>query len=306
MARKTNAKQEESARVASLTMTKEEFKAKLIDRIAAGEALLTYQVSTKHPNYLGDAFGSMYARNGIAYNEQQLEKFKEGWRKWDSLNRMMLTAAFGTENSSYLKEYEGHGPVLLYTTDEVRDLKGGIKRQISYFKTLIEGLDFISMAQHIKQAQHMPEAESKDVFIVHGHNEEMKMAVSNVLLKLGMNPVILHEQANGGQTIIEKFEKHGENACYAVVLLSGDDEGHAKGKPVMETRARLNVVLEMGFFIGRMGRGRVFMLMEPGVEKPGDLDGVVYTAYDGAHGTWRSALVKEMRAAGLAVSADAL
>ena len=48
----------------------------------------------------------------------------------------------------------------------------------------------------------------KDIFIVHGHNEELKEKVARTIEKLKLRPVILHEQSNEGKTIIEKFEKH--------------------------------------------------------------------------------------------------
>jgi predicted nucleotide-binding protein len=70
-------------------------------------------------------------------------------------------------------------------------------------------------------------------------------------------------------------------------------------------RARQNVVFEMGYFIGKLGRDRVFLLLENGVDKPGDLDGIVYTSFDNADG-WKLKLVKELKAAGYKVTADSL
>ena len=55
----------------------------------------------------------------------------------------------------------------------------------------------------------------------------------------------------------------------------------------------------------KLGRSNVFLLLQEGVAKPGDLDGIVYTAYDSA-GAWRFGLVKELKAAGYMVSADAI
>ena len=42
---------------------------------------------------------------------------------------------------------------------------------------------------------------------------------------LGLEPIILHEQANAGRAIIEKFEDHADDVAFAVVLLTPDDEG---------------------------------------------------------------------------------
>jgi predicted nucleotide-binding protein len=158
---------------------------------------------------------------------------------------------------------------------------------------------------------------SNRIFIVHGHNELMKQHVARTVSELGLKPIILHEQPNGGKTIIEKFLSNAEKSGFAVILLSADDLGISKrdkekagkeGKQtddVLSNRARQNVVFEMGCFIGLLGRPNVFLLLEESVEKPGDLDGIVYNTYD-KNGAWRFDLVKEMKNCGYNVSADSL
>lgn len=158
---------------------------------------------------------------------------------------------------------------------------------------------------------------SNIVFIVHGHNELMKQYVARTVSELGLKPIILHEQPNGGKTIIEKFLSNAEKSGFAVILLSADDLGVSKkdkekaaidGKQtddILASRARQNVVFEMGCFIGLLGRSNVFLLLEEGVEKPGDLDGIVYNSFD-KNGAWRFDLVKELKNCGYSVSADSL
>ena len=68
----------------------------------------------------------------------------------------------------------------------------------------------------------------------------------------------------------------------------------------MQGRARQNVVFELGFFIGALGRSRVAVLYEDGVELPSDMNGILYTILD-AQGAWRIGLGRELRAAGFAV-----
>jgi predicted nucleotide-binding protein len=145
------------------------------------------------------------------------------------------------------------------------------------------------------------------VFVVHGHDGEMKQYVARVLDKLGLNPVILHEQNNAGKTIIEKFIDNSD-VSFAVVLLSPDDKGYpasASAKSA-KSRARQNVILELGFFIGKLGRDRVFTLKQSNdLEIPSDFAGVLYTLFDSA-GQWRFELVRELQAAGYAVDANKL
>jgi predicted nucleotide-binding protein len=93
--------------------------------------------------------------------------------------------------------------------------------------------------------------------------------------------VIPHEQADSGRTIIEKFEEHASDAGFAIVLPTADDLGKAKDATRLNPRARQNVVLEFGYFMAKLGRGRVVALHEAGVELPSDATGVLYKSLAG-------------------------
>ena len=139
------------------------------------------------------------------------------------------------------------------------------------------------------------------VFVVHGRAEAPRDAVARFLAQLGLTPVILQEQASEGKTIIEKFEKHAD-VGYAVVLLTGDDHGGLAGDDPAnyQPRARQNVILELGYFVGKLGRAHVCVLHEQGVEIPSDFHGVVYLVLDGGE-AWKLTLAREMKVAGLNV-----
>jgi predicted nucleotide-binding protein len=139
---------------------------------------------------------------------------------------------------------------------------------------------------------------SSKVFVVHGHDEGARESVARFLERLGFEAIILHEQASRGRTVIEKVEAHGD-VGFAVVLLTPDDVGCAKGA-TPSPRARQNVVLELGYFIGRLGRERVCALKRGEVEIPSDFGGVVYVPFDDA-GAWEQALGKELQAVGFAI-----
>ena len=110
----------------------------------------------------------------------------------------------------------------------------------------------------------------------------------------------IRDRANRGQTIIEKFEEHSA-VSFAVVLLTPDDVGATKAEATSpRPRARQNVVFELGFFIGKLGRQNVCALYKSGVEIPSDYQGVIYIPMD-SEGAWQSKLAREMRAAGLPV-----
>jgi predicted nucleotide-binding protein len=146
-------------------------------------------------------------------------------------------------------------------------------------------------------------SEPAPVFVVHGHDHAVLHHVVRVLERATSRDVtVLHEQANAGRTILEKFEAHAVAASYAVVLLTGDDEGGAVGA-TPKPRGRQNVIFELGFFFGKLGRHRVAVLLAPGVEQPSDIAGLVYIAIDAA-GAWKYELARELDAAGIPVARE--
>jgi hypothetical protein len=138
---------------------------------------------------------------------------------------------------------------------------------------------------------------SNKVFIVHGHDDAALHGLARFLEKLGLEAIVLIEQPNKGRTIIEKFEDSAGEVGFAVVLMTPDDVGGAVGKD-SSVRARQNVLFELGYFSGKLGRGRVCLLRKGDVEIPSDLFGVIYTNMDDA-GAWRQKLVLELKAAKL-------
>ncbi len=141
---------------------------------------------------------------------------------------------------------------------------------------------------------------SNRIFLVHGHDNELKETTARFLEKLGLKPIILHEQSSKGLTIIEKFEEYSDVA-FAVVLLTPDDQGgKADDKEKLHKRARQNVIFELGYFIGKLGRKNVVGLVKDNIEIPSDYTGIIYIGVDNSDG-WKMMLSKEMKAAGLKI-----
>lgn len=139
------------------------------------------------------------------------------------------------------------------------------------------------------------------VFLVHGHNDLMLHETARFIERLGLCTVVLRELPNSGRSIIEKFIDHSD-VEFAVVLLTADDVGRS-GKAASESlspRARQNVIFELGFFIGKLGRKKVCTLYEPEVEIPSDYSGVLFIKIDKG-GMWRLQLAKELKAVDISV-----
>ena len=137
----------------------------------------------------------------------------------------------------------------------------------------------------------------RKVFIVHGHDEEIKVSVARMIEKLGLEPVVLHEQPSKGKTIIEKFEAYSD-VDFAIILLTPDDFGGSNlDKNMVSNRARQNVILELGFFLGKLGREKVCALHKGDLEIPSDFSGVLWIPID-TNGAWKYTVAREMKATG--------
>jgi predicted nucleotide-binding protein len=236
--------------------------------------------------------------------------------KLDALKRrtkMIFTKIFGSK-SSYLQDLEGISfhPQVYFSGMKDSPYNtawhSGKSEMSNLLKTALEELELNSQTSQKDTSTHIMKTASNQVFVVHGHDEEMKSTVARALEKLGLQPIILHEQPDKGRTVIEKFIGHSE-VPFAIVLFSPDDMAYrVNAQPeTARPRARQNVVLELGFFLGKLGRANVLVLhrQAPNFELPSDYAGVLFKPFD-ANGAWRSELVRELKAAGFQVSADNL
>jgi len=241
-------------------------------------------------------------------SERDLEGAKGDYSTWTDYNHALLRRSFSTAEPA--DEYQG-GPAAAFARfeapplhEKVEEFHRMVARRVQRLSSLKERLSLyeeLPTLPHAARTRPTSGDAGTSIFIVHGHSEAQKLAVARFITQISaMEPVILHEQANNGRTIMEKFEDHAATAAFAVVLLTGDDEGGLVGSGERQHRARQNVVFELGFFIGALGRSRVAVLYEADVELPSDMSGVLYTPLDSGE-AWKLALGKEMRAAGLEI-----
>jgi predicted nucleotide-binding protein len=163
-------------------------------------------------------------------------------------------------------------------------------------------LESVTVKVHTDTSETLQSTKSLNrVFLVHGHADGIVNEVARFLERLGLGVVVLREQPNLSQTIIEKFEEHAD-VRFAVVLLYGDDRGGlaTESPETYQLRPRQNVVLELGYFMGRLGRSRVCVLRAANVELPSDYAGVGCVNLDDRAG-WQFALARELEAAELEI-----
>lgn len=222
---------------------------------------------------------------------------RDQYYTWNDYNELLLRSRFSTGELAH--EYRGiiggfgaEGSV----QQRLNGLASDINRQMRRLGSIRQRLSLFKSAEISTAGDGAATPRIGDrIFIVHGHGGDTKLQVAEFVERVtGERPVILHEQADSGRTIIEKFEEHASEAGFAIILLTADDQGKAKGATRLNPRARQNVVLEFGYFMAKLGRGRVVALHEAGVELPSDVIGVLYKSLAG---NWHTELAREIKAA---------
>ena len=228
---------------------------------------------------------------------------RPNYEEWKIFTKHWIKRIFGNrreymdELEKYFHEEESH----IKHRDEALDNVAILIR--SMIEEIEDDWHDSESPQLVSEGSNIQVSQSNRVFVIHGHDRAAQETTARFLEKLGLEPVILHEQSNEGRTIIEKFEDHTD-VRFAVVLLTPDDTGASKRQPTENRdRARQNVVFEFGYFVRALGRNKVCALVKGDIERPSDLDGVLYIPFDEGDG-WKMGLVKELKTAGVAVDAN--
>ncbi len=142
---------------------------------------------------------------------------------------------------------------------------------------------------------------NRKVFVVYGHDGNARTQLEAMLRRWDLEPVILDQLVSSGTTIIEKLEEHISDVNFGIVLATPDDVGYAKNNEDKKRfRARQNVVLELGMLLAKIGRSKVAILLSQAedMEKPSDIDGLIYIPFRDNVEDTKLSLAKEMQSNG--------
>lgn len=267
----------------ALRVTRREARKRIEDQIAEGEGFLRRKVE----------------------RDEQLDRLSDEYHIWSDFNQTLLDSIFA--NKDLRNEYLGSllaSPALedLPFDEALEQTDRQIESQLRTLRSIHRRIELFpeSVGPATTHGGPSPARATNKVFVVHGHDVATLETVARFLERLDLSPVILHEKADRGRTVIEKFEAHSD-VRYAVVILTPDDVGaKATERTDLKLGARQNVILELGYFLGTLGRTHVVGLRAEDVEIPSDLAGVLYIPLDSA-GAWKLKLAREMKAAGLDV-----
>lgn len=250
-------------------------------------------------------------------SRENYEKVSADYRKWDDFNTELLKRIFSTEEFSKEYSFWGGGVMAIGPTslgEDIADLQKDIERKSQRLDSIVERLELVPVAttdETMSPAKTEPfEAKPKslNVFVVHGHDDAAKTSLEVFLRENGLEPIVLHRQADEGLTIIEKFEKHSD-VGYAFVLLTPDevaylraDEAKLDAERKKEFRARPNVIFEFGYFVGKLGRSKVCCLYTGNVTLPSDVSGIIYKKYESSIEEVAYSVLKDLKASGYKVA----
>ncbi|WNV83491.1 nucleotide-binding protein [Umezawaea sp. Da 62-37] len=241
----------------------------------------------------------------------EIEAFKQEYFEWDDFNVALLEASFdssGWMTKTPVGDYRSVGALLVdiklnqatpgIPEDRIDAVLNDIRAKCGVLRSIAKRLDVYP--RDGANAQSVASQSGSAIFIVHGHALLRRENVRRFLEQVtGQQVIVLEDEANQGHDVLGKLLTSAEQAAYAVVLLTGDDEGRKIGDGEWRPRARQNVVLELGLFLGMLGRSKVAALYEGGVEIPSDFMGVVYISLDDEG--WKMKLATELKSAGIEV-----
>lgn len=245
-------------------------------------------------------------------DENHVSDFRDKYLSWEARTAAVLENGFkvsGFLTSSPKDEFTGTAVSLLdlkiaSTTipwERVPEVIADIREKLRVLGAIEDRLDVYAEGSLSPTPLDTPV--DAPIFLVHGRDIERREIVRRFLERVtDRNVVVLADQANRGQDILGKLLSQAQQAVFAVVLLTADDDGGKYGARTSSPRARQNVVFELGLFIGLLGRDRVAALNDPSIEIPTDFSGVAYIPVDGE--SWQIELARELKAASISVSLD--
>jgi len=268
-----------------LLLPRSDVEGKIEARIALGHALLNQPIN----------------------NYEDLRHLESDEKVWHSFNAELLRNLFTSEQPAEEYEETGNsmGGGMPNLSLDITWFRRDIERCLVVLRSILAKIELWPESPAVQGSVGATVGESPDVvqgnavFIVHGRAGR-EAEVARAVEQLGLEAVILQERLHGGSaTLIEKLEREARSCGYAIVVYTGDDEGRMFGsEDALAKRARENVVLELGYFVGHLGRQNVTILHDPAVTVPSDFLGVGYYTLDPA-GAWKERVAGELRLAGL-------
>jgi len=177
----------------------------------------------------------------------------------------------------------------------------------NYASTFLKEIEDIKFGRNktLSSPQSINKKILKKVFIIHGKEVSLADELHRILNEHEIGSVILQNQPNDGRTVLEKLEEEGFNKTdYAIAIVTPDDIGGLNGTGIVKSRARQNVILEIGAFIMK-DRNKICILKKGEIEIPSDISGIAYHRFNNKIEEVSRSVLKELAKAGFEISFQA-
>jgi len=141
------------------------------------------------------------------------------------------------------------------------------------------------------------------VCVTYGRDQLMNKQVVSVIKQLGIDPVVMQDKNNSTKPLAQFVTEH-KNIAFVIAILSADDwvypkQGKSQDKMMY---ADQKVIFDLGFWIGRLGRNRVFALYydQQSFRWPTEHFDVIYAPLD-RNQLWKKDLVNRLKKCDIAL-----
>lgn len=233
-------------------------------------------------------------------DEAALDSVEAEYETWYEFNCRLLKQIGTTEE--LFDAYPPSGPQVLTTADlqfakMVQNLATSLKGCIRSLESISDQLDLVDEIEKPSAPAPSPTTASPHVFIIHGHDYQAAIELKELIDECfpSLTPVLLAREAWRGRTVIEKFEEEASKCGFAFAVFTPDDNVQAGHDEYQQMRP--NVVFELGWFYGKIGRRRTCILYKQGTQIPSDLAGLGWHGFDTSVKQAYYEIEKELRAA---------
>lgn len=204
------------------------------------------------------------------YNKEKILQIKEilknnGFVSFDNVGNVLLQAKKDNLTINFYKNGKYY-----FQNSNNKELEEKISSDISF-------LDL--------QEPDLKEKDVLNIYIIHGNKKELHLELSNILysIKEDENIQFKHiktmDQENNGTSILEAVLRDMKKSDFAFAILSNDDV-FILDNQLQFKRARQNVFIEIGMWIGLKGSNSLYMLRQKETEIPSDLNGYLYKEFN--------------------------
>ena len=216
-------------------------------------------------------------------NVRNKDRFSKEFTDWNELAKSRIRSIFSKESDNLI-EFKDiiYNPSVLSsrTPENVRNdaFQNGLEQAEAMLLAMVDEVDnwFDDEVIEISTKESSDIEDTGKIFIVYGHDKLALHSAKTLIYELGLKPITVTPGESEGGYIFSTIERLANECCFALVLLTPDDEGKSKSEKDYKDRARQNIIFEWGYFNGIYGIKRVCAAYKKGVEMPSDMEGIFY------------------------------